>query len=300
MKAVILAGGLSTRISEETHLKPKPMIEIGGKPILRHIMKIYSAHGINDLWVVEDCCDALGSRYKGRHVGTFGHIATCSFYPAHHITMGEGGMVFTGDAELRTIVESFRDWGRDCYCAPGCDNTCGKRFGWKLGSLPEGYDHKYTYSHLGYNLKITDMQAACALAQMDRLPGFIESRKRNFAYLKERLQSCSEFLILPEATAGSDPSWFGFPITLRDTAEIDRVELLKYLDQHKIGTRLLFAGNLTRQPNFEGRTFRVAGELKNTDKVMNDTFWIGVYPGLSTEMLDFAAGKIEQFFGLNF
>ncbi|HEY5993159.1 MAG TPA: lipopolysaccharide biosynthesis protein RfbH [Gallionellaceae bacterium] len=252
------------------------------------------------LWVIEDCCDALGSRYKGRHVGTFGHIATCSFYPAHHITMGEGGMVFTKDRALRTIIESFRDWGRDCYCAPGCDNTCGKRFSQQLGKLPFGYDHKYTYSHLGYNLKITDMQAACALAQMDRLPEFVEARKRNFAFLKERLQSCAEFLVLPEATAGSEPSWFGFPITLRESANVARVELLKYLDQYKIGTRLLFAGNLTRQPYFAERTYRISGELANTDKIMNDTFWIGVYPGLSEEMLSFVVEKIEAFFGVNF
>ena len=254
----------------------------------------------HNLWVIEDCCDALGSRYKDQHVGTFGHIATCSFYPAHHITMGEGGMVFTKDSKLHTIIESFRDWGRDCYCGPGRDNTCGKRFGQQLGSLPFGYDHKYTYSHLGYNLKITDMQAACALAQMDRLPVFIEARKRNFSFLKERLKSCGEFLMLPEATTNSDPSWFGFPITLREHAGIARVELLKYLDQYKIGTRLLFAGNLTRQPYFDGREYRISGDLTNTDKVMNDTFWIGVYPGLNEEKLGFVVEKIEQFFGVNF
>ncbi len=269
-----------------------------GNPFdLDAVMALAQKH---DLWVIEDCCDALGSRYKGRHVGTFGHVATCSFYPAHHITMGEGGMIFTKDGDLRTIIESFRDWGRDCYCAPGCDNTCGKRFGWKLGSLPEGYDHKYTYSHLGYNLKITDMQAACALAQMDRLPEFIAARKHNFTFLKERLKSCEEFLILPEATAGSEPSWFGFPVTLKEAAGVNRVELLKYLDQYKIGTRLLFAGNLTRQPYFEGRAYRISGELTNTDKVMNDTLWIGVYPGLNEEMLGFVVEKIETFFGVNF
>jgi CDP-4-dehydro-6-deoxyglucose reductase, E1 len=280
-----------------------------GNPFdLDAVMAIANKH---NLWVIEDCCDALGSTYapsptggglgRGRpqHVGTFGHIATCSFYPAHHITMGEGGMVFTKDRELRTIIESFRDWGRDCYCAPGCDNTCGKRFGWKLGSLPEGYDHKYTYSHLGYNLKITDMQAACALAQMDRLPEFIEARKRNFAFLKTRLKSCEEFLVLPQATANSEPSWFGFPITLSQSAGVNRVELLKYLDQYKIGTRLLFAGNLTRQPYFEGRTYRISGELTNTDKVMNDTLWIGVYPGLTEEMLEYVCTKIEAFFGIS-
>ncbi len=252
------------------------------------------------LWVIEDCCDALGSRYKGQHVGTFGHIATCSFYPAHHITMGEGGMVFTKDAELHKIIESFRDWGRDCYCPPGKDNTCGKRFGWQLGSLPAGYDHKYTYSHTGYNLKISDMQAACALAQMDRLPEFIAARKHNFAFLKEKLKSCVEFLILPEATADSEPSWFGFPITLREEAGVNRVDLLKYLDQNKIGTRLLFAGNLTRQPYFEGKTYRVSGDLARTDVIMNNTFWIGVYPGLTEDMLGYAATQIELFLGVGF
>ena len=252
------------------------------------------------LWLIEDCCDALGSTYHGKMVGTFGDIGTMSFYPAHHITMGEGGAVFTNNPELKMIAESFRDWGRDCYCAPGKDNTCGKRFCQCLGTLPMGYDHKYTYSHLGYNLKITDMQAACGLAQIDRAPGFIQARKDNFAYLKERLQSCAEFLILPEATEHSDPSWFGFPMTLKPEANVSRVDLLTYLDEHKIGTRLLFAGNLTRQPYMVGRNYRVFGELTNTDRVMNDTFWIGVFPGLTREMLDFAVDKIETFFGVNF
>jgi CDP-6-deoxy-D-xylo-4-hexulose-3-dehydrase len=208
--------------------------------------------------------------------------------------------VFTNHDELKLIAESFRDWGRDCYCAPGKDNTCGKRFCWKLGNLPQGYDHKYTYSHLGYNLKITDMQAACGLAQLDRLEDFILARKRNFAYLKERLKSCEEFLILPEATENSDPSWFGFPMTLRPEANLSRVDMLTYLDQSKIGTRLLFAGNLTRQPYMLGRNYRVSGELINTDRVMNDTFWIGVFPGLTEAMLDFAASRIESFLGVNF
>ncbi|HEY6093484.1 MAG TPA: lipopolysaccharide biosynthesis protein RfbH [Gallionellaceae bacterium] len=252
------------------------------------------------LWLIEDCCDALGSTYKGKLAGTFGDIGTLSFYPAHHITMGEGGAVFTNDDELKKIIESFRDWGRDCYCAPGKDNTCGKRFCQKLGDLPEGYDHKYTYSHLGYNLKISDMQAACALAQMDRVEEFIAARKANFAYLKNGLKSCEEFLLLPEATPNSDPSWFGFPITIKPAAGIKRVDLLQYLDENKIGTRLLFAGNLTRQPYMKGRNFRISGELTNTDTVMNDTFWIGVYPGLSHEMLDFVIGKLEAFFGVNF
>ncbi|OGP74508.1 MAG: lipopolysaccharide biosynthesis protein RfbH [Deltaproteobacteria bacterium RBG_16_49_23] len=252
------------------------------------------------LWLIEDCCDALGSTYDGKLVGTFGDIATLSFYPAHHITMGEGGAVFTNNDELKMIIESFRDWGRDCYCGPGKDNTCGKRFCWKLGDLPEGYDHKYTYSHLGYNLKISDMQAACALAQMNRLEDFTAARKHNFAFLKDRLKSCEEFLILPEATTNSVPSWFGFPITLRESAGVKRVDLLQYLDEHKIGTRLLFAGNLTRQPYMIGRNFRVSGELTNTDIIMNNTFWIGVYPGLSEEMLSFTVDRLETFLGVNF
>ena len=256
--------------------------------------------GRHNLWLIEDNCDALGSRYNGQLTGTFGDIGTLSFYPAHHITMGEGGAVFTNNSELKLIAESFRDWGRDCYCAPGKDNTCGKRFCWKLGDLPEGYDHKYTYAHLGYNLKITDMQAACGLAQMDKLDRFVQTRKDNFAYLKNRLSHCSDFLTLPEATPNSDPSWFGFLMTLRPQADIRRVDLINYLDQNKIGTRLLFAGNLTRQPYMAGRQFRVSGELTNTDKVMNNSFWIGVYPGLNEAMLDFTCQKIETFLGLNF
>jgi CDP-6-deoxy-D-xylo-4-hexulose-3-dehydrase len=252
------------------------------------------------LWLVEDCCDALGSTYDGKMVGTFGDIGTLSFYPAHHITMGEGGAVFTNNAELKLIAESFRDWGRDCYCPPGKDNTCNKRFCWQLGELPEGYDHKYTYSHLGYNLKISDMQAACALAQMDRVQEFVEARKRNFDYLKERLKSCADFLELPQATPKSDPSWFGFLALVKPESGVKRVDLLSYLDQNKIGTRLLFAGNLARQPYMIGRNFRVSGSLINTDVVMNQAFWIGVYPGLTTEHLDFIVGKLEEFFGLNF
>jgi CDP-6-deoxy-D-xylo-4-hexulose-3-dehydrase len=252
------------------------------------------------LWLVEDCCDALGASYDGRLVGTFGDIGTLSFYPAHHITMGEGGAVFTNNAELKVIAESFSDWGRDCYCAPGKDNTCGKRFEWQLGELPAGYDHKYIYSHLGYNLKISDMQAACALAQMDRLDGFVAARKANFAYLHERLQSCAEFLDLPEATPKSDPSWFGFLAMLKPEADVRRVDLLAYLDQNGIGTRLLFAGNLTRQPYMIGRNYRISGSLERTDQVMKRAFWLGVYPGLSTEHLDYVVGKLEEFLGVNF
>lgn len=253
----------------------------------------------HNLWLIEDCCDALGSRYDGKLVGTFGDVGTCSFYPAHHITMGEGGMVFCNNGELKTILESLRDWGRDCYCAPGKDNTCGKRFAWQLGDLPFGYDHKYTYSHLGYNLKITDMQAACALAQMDKLPQFIQARKSNFAYLHNRLKGLEEFITLPKATPKSDPAWFGFPIMV-NAKENNRASLLKYLDQNKIGTRLLFAGNLTRQPYFRGRTFRTVGGLLNSDAIMHNVFWIGIFPGLTHEMLEYVAHKIENFFGINF
>ena len=252
------------------------------------------------LWLVEDCCDALGAKYNGQMVGTFGDIGTLSFYPAHHITMGEGGAVFTNDPELKLIAESFRDWGRDCYCPPGKDNTCNKRFCWKLGDLPEGYDHKYTYSHLGYNLKISDMQAACALAQMDRVEDFISARKANFKYLKERLQACAQFLHLPEATPNSEPSWFGFPLVLKEDAGVKRTDLINFLDQNKIATRLLFAGNLTSQPYMIGRNFRVSGDLANTDTVMNQTFWLGVWPGLTTQQLDYVVDKLEEFFGLNF
>jgi CDP-6-deoxy-D-xylo-4-hexulose-3-dehydrase len=253
-----------------------------------------------NLWLVEDCCDALGATYNGQMVGTFGDIATLSFYPAHHITMGEGGAVFTNNSELKLIAESFRDWGRDCYCPPGQDNTCDKRFCWKLGDLPEGYDHKYTYSHLGYNLKISDMQAACALAQLDRLDDFIAARKANYAYLRNKLKSCEEFLHLPETTPKADPSWFGFPLVLKESSGVKRVDLLNYLDQNKIGTRLLFAGNLIRQPYMLGRNYRISGELTNTDIVMNQTFWLGVYPGLTNEHLDYVVDKIETFLGINF
>lgn len=250
------------------------------------------------LWLIEDCCDALGATYDGKMVGTFGDIGTLSFYPAHHITMGEGGAVFTNNPLLKRIMESFRDWGRDCYCEPGQDNTCKQRFCQTLGTLPEGYDHKYTYSHLGYNLKITDMQAACALAQLDRLDDFIAARRRNFNWLTERLATCADFLILPEATPNSDPSWFGFPLTLRDGCGFKRLDLVRYLDSQAVGTRLLFAGNLIRQPYMLNRNYRVSGDLTVTDKIMNDTFWIGVWPGLGDEHLEHAVRCMETFFGL--
>lgn len=254
----------------------------------------------HNLWLIEDNCDALGSRYKNQLTGTFGDIGTLSFYPAHHITMGEGGAVFTQNKQLKKIMESFRDWGRDCYCLPGKDNTCGKRFDWQLGNLPYGYDHKYTYSNMGFNLKITDMQAACGLAQLDKLDSFVKARKENFKYLSNKLESCKDFIYLPEASKNSEPSWFGFLITLKENTGINRVEILKYLDQNKIGTRLLFAGNLTKQPYMINKNYRISGELKNTDYVMNNSFWIGLYPGISKEMMDYVVEKIETFFGLNF
>ncbi|MDP3511366.1 MAG: lipopolysaccharide biosynthesis protein RfbH [Sulfuritalea sp.] len=259
------------------------------------LRRLADRHG---LWLVEDCCDAFGSQLHGQSVGRFGHLGTLSFYPAHHITTGEGGAVFTDDPTIARAIESFRDWGRDCYCAPGKDNTCGKRFDWQLGDLPCGYDHKYTYSHAGYNLKMTDMQAALGVAQMARLDAFIAARRANFAHLSERLRSCEEFLILPQATPDSAPSWFGFLLTLHENAPCNRVDLLRYLDQHKIGTRLLFAGNVTRQPYMKGREFRVSGDLAVANAITERSFWIGLYPGLSTQMLDHAADRISDFLGV--
>lgn len=253
-----------------------------------------------NLWLIEDCCDALGAKYDGKMVGTFGDVATLSFYPAHHITMGEGGAVFTNNPQLKMIAESFRDWGRDCYCAPGCDDTCGNRFGQQFGSMPHGYDHKYIYAHLGYNLKITDMQAACGLAQLERAQEFIDTRNINYEYLKKRLLTLSDYIEIAEPTKNSTPSWFGFPVTLKESSGVNRVDLLKFLDQNKVGTRLLFAGNLIRQPYFEGVEHRVVGSLKNTDRTMNQTFWLGIYPGLGSQHFEYVAEKLEEFFGLNF
>jgi CDP-6-deoxy-D-xylo-4-hexulose-3-dehydrase len=253
-----------------------------------------------NLWLIEDTCDALGAEYNGQKCGTFGDIGTLSFYPAHHMTMGEGGAVFMNNPELKVIAESFRDWGRDCYCAPGCDNTCGCRFEQKHGDLPFGYDHKYVYSHSGYNLKITDMQAACGLAQLDKLDFFIQRRRENYTYLRNRLETLTDFLELPEPTLNSNPSWFGFPLTLKPDAGVTRVELTRFLDVNKIGSRLLFAGNLLKQPYFKEVQYKVVGDLTNTDITMNNTFWIGVQPALTNEHLDFVADKLEEFFGLNF
>lgn len=249
----------------------------------------------HNLWFIEDSCDALGSTYKGRMVGTFGDIATVSFYPAHHITMGEGGAVMTASALLQSLVESFRDWGRDCWCDPGKENTCGKRFQWQLGDLPCGYDHKYIYSHIGYNLKMTDMQAAVGLSQLERLPNFIETRKQNFRYLYERLKPFEDVLLLPEGTPGADPSWFGFPLGVRENASFTRNDLIQALESRRIGTRLLFGGNLTRQPAYQDVKFRVVGDLRNTDYAMRNVFWVGVYPGLSEAMLDYVVDAFSVF-----
>ena len=245
----------------------------------------------HNLWLIEDCCDALGSTYRGRNVGTFGDVATMSFYPAHHITTGEGGAVLTDKPNLQTLIESFRDWGRDCWCEPGKDNTCGKRFEWQLGSLPCGYDHKYTYSHIGYNLKATDMQAALGVSQLTKLPNFIARRKQNYNHLKKALASFEDSLILPEATTLSDPSWFGFPIGIRENAPFKREDLIRSLEENRIGTRLLFGGNLVRQPAYLRADFRTSGHLKNSDFVMNNVFWVG----LTSPMLDFMVEKIAEF-----
>lgn len=248
------------------------------------------------LWLIEDCCDALGTLYNKKKVGTFGDIATFSFYPAHHITMGEGGAVATNSSKLKIILESFRDWGRDCYCPTGKDNTCNNRFNWQLGDLPKGYDHKYIYSHLGYNLKITDIQAACGLSQLEKIDRFVEERRNNFTYLRKLLEPLEKYLILPEPTPSSEPSWFGFPITVKSEAKVSRLSLMKYLEEKKVGSRLLFAGNIIKQPYFSEIEHRVSGGLENTNIIMNDTFWIGIFPGLKTQQLDYVAAVFLDYF----
>ncbi|RZJ95147.1 MAG: lipopolysaccharide biosynthesis protein RfbH [Novosphingobium sp.] len=264
-----------------------------GNPFdLGEVMRVAKKY---DLLVVEDCCDALGATYDGKGVGTFGDIGTLSFYPAHHITMGEGGAVFTNKPNYKRAIETMRDWGRDCYCAPGVDNTCNKRFGQKLGTLPKGYDHKYTYSHVGYNLKITDMQAAVGLAQLGHLEGFIAARQRNFDILTELLRPLEDVFILPEATPNSEPSWFGYPITIREKSGVDRDELVQYLNEYKIGTRLLFGGNLLRQPYMKGQNYRVVGDLTNADIVTRNCFWIGLFPGLTADHLAYTVETIAKF-----
>lgn len=265
---------------------------LGNPYDLDAIVELVKEH---DLWLIEDCCDALGSTYKGKHVGTFGHVATCSFYPAHHITIGEGGMIFTDDDVIARAVTSFRDWGRDCYCHGGENNTCGKRFNGQFGNLPKGYDHKYVYSHIGYNLKVTDMQAAIGVEQMKKLPTFVEKRKENFRAWSLGFQTWSHKFVLPQATTGSDPSWFAFPVTVRANAGFTRTELADYLATHQIETRNLFAGNLLRQPAYLNINHRVAGPLVNTDIIMNDTFFLGTYPGLTRAMIDHALQLIQEF-----
>ena len=260
-----------------------------------NIKKITDIARKHNLWLIEDCCDALGTTYDEKFVGTFGDLSTLSFYPAHHITMGEGGAVLTNNPQLKRIVESFRDWGRDCYCPTGKSNTCGKRFEWKLGDLPFGYDHKYTYSHVGYNLKITDMQAAIGLAQLDRLPEFIKIRKENFELLYSGLSSFEKFLILPSSSENCKPSWFGFPITVKDNIPFSRESLVNYLTSKLVDTRPIFAGNLIKQPYFKNKTFITSKRLSNTDKIMTQSFWIGVFPGLSKDMLEYTIKQFETF-----
>lgn len=249
-----------------------------------------------DLYLIEDCCDAFGATFDGKGVGTFGNLATLSFYPAHHITMGEGGAVLTDSIKLARITESFRDWGRDCYCKPGKDNTCGQRFNWKLGDLPKGYDHKYTYSHLGYNLKVSDMQAAVGLSQLKKLDLFVEKRNQNFELLKKKCleYGLDEYFLLPQATERSQPSWFGFLLTLKNKVNLSRTEITQKLEENKVGTRLLFGGNLIKQPAFMSQNYRVFGDLINTDHIMNNSFWIGVWPGITAEMIDYMVETLNR------
>ena len=252
----------------------------------------------HDLWFIEDCCDAVGTTYHSEKVGTFGDMATVSFYPAHHMTMGEGGCVLTDELLLKTLVESFRDWGRDCWCDPGKENTCGKRFDWQIGALPHGYDHKYIYSHIGYNLKLTDMQAAIGVAQLKKLPAFIEARRQNFQLIYDGIKDLEEFFILPQATPRSEPSWFGFPLAVRPEGPFTRNEVVRYLEQQKIATRLIFGGNLIRQPAYQDVCYRMVGDLTNSDFVMNQAFWLGVYPGLSNQAIEFIIDVIHSLPGL--
>lgn len=286
---------LTTHLEEAITPKTKAIFlahTLGNPFDLATISAVAEKH---NLWLIEDSCDALGATYNGKNIGTFGQLSTASFYPAHHITMGEGGAVMINGAGLNRIVESFRDWGRDCYCEPGCDNTCKQRFSQQFGTLPEGYDHKYTYSHIGYNLKATDMQAALGVSQLDKLPGFIEKRRFNHRHLSAGLSDVQDFLILPEDTANSSPSPFGFALAVRPEAPFTRNELTQHLEVNKIGTRLLFGGNLTRQPAYQHANYRVVGDLTNTDFVMNNVFWIGVWPGLTTAHLDFVLDVIHRF-----
>jgi CDP-4-dehydro-6-deoxyglucose reductase, E1 len=287
----ILTSDLEKALSDKT--KAVMIAHTLGNPFdLDEVVKFCEKY---DLWLIEDNCDAVGSTFKGKKTGSFGHLATVSFYPAHHMTMGEGGAVLTNDQELYMIATSFRDWGRDCYCAPGADNTCGRRFSMQFGEMPYGYDHKYIYTHIGYNLKVTDMQAAVGVAQLKKLPHFIERRKENFQLLKQGLTKHSDVLVLPVATPNSDPSWFGFPITVSENAKFTRNELTQYLEKHGILTRLVFAGNITKQPAYLDIEMRVVGDLKNTDIIMNNTFFIGVYPEIDKPRLDFMLEIFDRF-----
>ena len=261
-----------------------------------NIKKILEICKKNNLWLIEDNCDALGSKYNGQYTGTFGDAASLSFYPAHHITMGEGGAVFTNNLRIKRIVESFRDWGRDCYCETGAENTCKKRFDWQLGKLPYGYDHKYIYSHIGFNMKITDMQAACGLGQLKNLENFIQKRKTNVNFLKKLLGDLQDEILLPEAEINSDPSWFGFPITLKKDSKFKRTDIIKKLTENKIGTRLLFAGNITKQPAYISKKFKVHGSLETTDMIMANTFWVGIQPAIGEEELSYVAKILKEFF----
>lgn len=291
----------ATRDALEAAVSPKTraimMAHTLGNPFnLDSVMSLAKKY---DLFVIEDTCDAVGAMYGGKPVGSFGDMATVSFYPAHHITMGEGGCVLTNNPVMKKIIESYRDWGRDCWCPPGNDNTCGKRFDWQLGDLPHGYDHKYVYSHIGYNLKLTDLQAAVGVAQLKKLPTFIEARRRNWTLLRDSLSELSDVFILPSATRNSEPSWFGFALTVRDEAPFNRLELVQYLESRKIGTRLLFGGNLLRQPAYSNARFRVSGKLTNSDIITKQTFWIGVHPGLSVQMIEFVTDTIRSFVDRN-
>lgn len=287
----IQADKVEEAISEKTKAIFVPHT-LGNPVQLDQILKLVKEY---DLWFVEDNCDALGSKYNGRYTGSFGHISTCSFYPAHHITMGEGGAVLTDDTLLKDIIASFRDWGRDCWCSPGCDDTCGKRFGWQLGSLPKGYDHKYIYSHIGYNLKVTDMQAAIGVEQLKKLPNFVQSRRENFQSLYRELKEYEDFFVLPRATEKSDPSWFGFPLLVKADAPFSREDIVTFLEDGKIATRMLFGGNLLRQPAYQDIVHRSPDSLSNTDLVMNRLFWTGVYPGLTKEIMTYLIFKFREF-----
>jgi CDP-6-deoxy-D-xylo-4-hexulose-3-dehydrase len=287
----VRSDALDEAVSERT--KAIIMAHTLGNPFdLAKVMEVAKRHG---LWVIEDCCDALGATFAGRKVGTWGDLSTLSFYPAHHITTGEGGAVATDSPLLKLVTESFRDWGRDCWCPPGKSGTCGRRFSWKLGNLPEGYDHKYIYSHIGYNLKATDLQAAIGLAQLEKLPMFVQKRKDNFRFLYERLKDHESTFILPKALPQADPSWFGFALTVRPEAGFTRREIVEWLENKGVATRMLFGGNLTRQPAYIGADWRQVGDLTNTDIVMERTFWIGVYPGLTHEMLTYMADQFDAF-----